>query len=157
MTDVEPSAGRTPTGQTDAEPSHAEPKTPPSLHGVMPYLTVRGGKAALDFYARAFDAIEFSRMPADDGERVLNSHLGINGGSIMLSDDFPEYRGPGELAPPSGVVLHLQVDDADRWFARAVEAGCTVKMPLADQFWDDRYGQVADPFGQTWSIAHALK
>lgn len=135
----------------------SEATRPPTIHGVMPYLTVKGGKAALDFYALAFDAIEFARMPADDGERILNSHLGINGGSIMLSDDFPEFRGGGDLPAPAGVTLHLQVDDADRWFERATTAGCTVRIPLADQFWGDRYGQVADPFGHTWSIGSPLK
>jgi PhnB protein len=127
-------------------------QTPPAITGVMPYLTVVGGKAAVEFYARAFGAVEFQRMPADDGERILNTHLGINGGSLMLSDDFPEFRGGGESPRPSGVTLHLHVDDADLWFNRAVEAGCTVTMPLADQFWGDRYGQIQDPFGHTWSI-----
>lgn len=134
-----------------------EVSIPPALHGVMPYLSVTGGKAAIDFYSRAFGATEFSRAPADDGERILNSHLGVNGGSIMLSDDFPEYRGGTPAPAPSGVTLHLQVDDVDAWFKRAVDAGCTVKMALADQFWGDRYGQLSDPFGHTWSLATALK
>ena len=129
----------------------------PALPGVMPYLTVKGGKAAVEFYARAFGAVEFGRQPADDGERLLNSHLGINGGSIMLSDDFPEMRGGGDTPAPTGVTLHLHVDDADAWFTRAVEAGCTVKMPLADQFWGDRYGQVQDPFGHSWSIGAPIR
>jgi PhnB protein len=128
----------------------------PHVGGVMPYLTVTGGKAAVDFYRQAFGAEEFARHYADDGERILNAHLGVNGGSIMLSDDFPEFHGNVGAPPPAGVVLHLQVDDADRWWARAVEAGCTVLMPLADQFWGDRYGQLKDPFGHTWSIAHTL-
>ena len=130
----------------------AEPKP----HGVMPYLTVTGGLAAIAFYTQAFAATEFARHMADDGVRVLNSHLGINGGSVMLSDDFPEFHGDSPAPPPAGVVLHLQVDDADAWFARAVQAGCTAIMPLADQFWGDRYGQVKDPFGHTWSISHVL-
>ena len=129
----------------------------PTPTGVMPYLTVVGGKAAIEFYSRAFGAVEFSRNTADDGERIMNSHLGLNGGSLMLSDDFPEFRGGAPGAAPAGVVLHLQVDDADRWWARAVEARCTVKMELADQFWGDRYGQVQDPFGHTWSIASPAK
>ena len=132
-------------------------ETPPHITGVMPYLTVKGGKAAVEFYTRAFGAVEFARNPADDGERILNSHLGVNGGSMMLSDDFPEFRGGGETPAPQGVTLHLQVDDADHWWARAVDAGCTVKMPLADQFWGDRYGQIQDPFGHTWSIASPSK
>jgi PhnB protein len=129
---------------------------PPS-HGITPYLTVKGAKAAVEFYQRAFDAVEFYRQPAEDGERLLHSHLGINGSSVMLSDDFPEFRGGAEAPPPSGVTLHLLVDDADRWFERAVEAGCTVTMPLADQFWGDRYGQVRDPFGHSWSIGAPIR
>jgi PhnB protein len=79
----------------------------------------------------------------------------INGGWIMLSDDFPEM---GFAAPaPGGFTLHLQVDDADAWWARALEAGASVKMPLADQFWGDRYGQLRDPFGHLWSIASPKK
>ena len=128
----------------------------PHVGGVMPYLTVKGGAEAVDFYVQAFGAVEFARHPADDGVRILNSHLGINGGSIMLSDDFPEFHGNVGAPPPSGVVLHLQVDDADAWWARATQAGCTVVMPLADMFWGDRYGQVKDPFGHTWSLAATL-
>lgn len=131
--------------------------TAPTPTGVMPYLTVSGGKAAITFYERAFGAVTFGVNYAEDGERILNAHLGINAGSIMLSDDFPEFRGGGEAPAPAGVVLHLQVDDADTWWARAVEAGCTVRMPLADQFWGDRYGQLSDPFGHTWSVASPAK
>ena len=72
----------------------------------------------------------------------------------MLSDEFPEYHAPSP--PPAAVMLHLQVPDADAAFARAVEAGATVTMPLADMFWGDRYGQVRDPFGHGWSIGAPL-
>jgi PhnB protein len=105
----------------------------------------------VDFYKAAFAAEE--AMPphmADDGERIMHAHLRINGGSIMLNDDFPEYH--GGAGKPGAVTLHLQVDDADRWFERATAAGANVTMPLADQFWGDRYGQVKDPFGHSWSI-----
>ena len=129
----------------------------PPAHGLTPYLTVRGAKAAVAFYQRAFDATEFYRQPAEDGERLLHSHLGINGASVMLSDDFPEFRGGAAAPAPSGVTLHLTVDDADRWFERAVAAGCEVVMPLADQFWGDRYGQVRDPFGHVWSIGAPIR
>ena len=128
------------------------------MAGAVPHLTLRGGQAAaaIDFYARAFGATELMRMPADHG-RVLHGHLAVNGGSVMLADDFPEYCGGAAAAAPAGVTLHLQVDDADRWYARAVEAGATPTMPLADQFWGDRYGQVQDPFGHTWSIGAPIK
>lgn len=127
--------------------------------GLIPHLTITGHRAAeaITFYKRAFGAEE--AMPqhmADDGKRILHAHLTINGASLMLNDDFPEYR--GRPAPSEGpVTLHLQVDDADRWFARAKEAGATEAMPLADQFWGDRYGQITDPFGQIWSIGSPVK
>lgn len=126
--------------------------------GVIPHLTIRDGKAseAIDFYTAAFGAEEQLRHPADDGKRLMHAHLKINGASVMLNDDFPEYSGT-TTAPPSAVTLHLQVDDADRWWQRAVDAGAQVRMPLDNQFWGDRYGQVADPFGHIWSIGGPLK
>jgi PhnB protein len=79
----------------------------------------------------------------------------------MLSDDFPEYNaGKGstpEALGGSPVVLHLQVKEADPVFNQAVAAGATVAMPLADQFWGDRYGQIKDPFGHTWSIGAKVR
>ena len=125
--------------------------------GLTPHLVIRGKRAseAIDFYTKAFAAEEKMRMPADDGIRLMHAHLIINGASLMFADEFPEYDGNTEAAP-SGVTLHLQVDDADAWFARAVAAGAEVIMPLADMFWGDRYGQVRDPFGHRWAIAHPI-
>ena len=128
--------------------------------GVTAHLTIRDGKAsdAIDFYRSAFGAEEIGRHLADDGKRIMHAHLKLNGGALMLNDDFPEMReGTGDLAPPSGCTLHLQVDDADAWWDRAIEAGAIVRFPLGDQFWGDRYGQVDDPFGFTWSIGGPLK
>ena len=128
------------------------------LPGVIPHLTIRDrrGTEAIDFYVRVFGAQESGRHFADDGVRLMHAHLQINGGSLMLNDDFPEYSGE-ESAPPASVTLHLQVDDADRWWARATEAGAQVRMPLDNQFWGDRYGQLVDPFGHVWSIGGPLK
>jgi PhnB protein len=124
--------------------------------GVTPYLSVVGGKAAVDFYKRAFGAEEVFRNTADDGERLLHSRLLINGDWVMLSDHFSEMA-HGDYVPPSAVTLHLEVDDADAWWNRAIEAGATVRFALADQFWGDRYGQLVDPFGHTWSVASKIK
>jgi len=120
--------------------------------GVYPYLSVSGGAAAIAFYVRAFGAVEEFKNLADDGARILHARLRINGAAVLLSDDFPEYRGGSDMPAPSGVTIHLAVDDADLWWRRAVQAGATVRMELADQFWGDRYGQLVDPFGHTWSI-----
>ncbi|MFC3713139.1 VOC family protein [Sphingoaurantiacus capsulatus] len=128
------------------------------LTGITPHITIRDGRAAeaIDFYVKAFGAEEAMRMPADDGKRLMHAHVRINGGSLMMHDDFPEYTG-GPTGAPTAVTLHLEVDDADRWFERAVAAGATVTMPLEDQFWGDRYGNVQDPFGHTWSIGAPIK
>ncbi|HYD27735.1 VOC family protein [Brevundimonas sp.] len=126
--------------------------------GVAPHLTIpsRGGQAAIEFYQRAFGAEVLRTMPAEDGERLMHAHLRINGGSVMMHDEFPEMNGEQDIVP-KGVVLHLQVDDADEWWNRAILAGGVPVYPLADQFWGDRYGQLKDPFGHSWSIGSPIR
>ncbi|OGN42467.1 MAG: glyoxalase [Caulobacterales bacterium RIFCSPHIGHO2_01_FULL_70_19] len=126
--------------------------------GVAPHLTIpsRGGQAAVEFYQRAFGAEVLRTMPAEDGERLMHAHLRINGGSVMLHDEFPEMNGEQDIRP-KGVVLHLQVDDVDEWWNRAIVAGAVPVYPLADQFWGDRYGQLRDPFGHSWSIGAPIR
>lgn len=129
------------------------------LTGLTPHLCINEGKAAeaSDFYCRAFGGVEVERVMAEDGRRLLHAHLHINGASLMLHDDFPEMAG-GQAAPqPAGVVIHLQVDDADAWFNRAVAAGGGVRLPIGDQFWGDRYGQLSDPYGYLWSIGAPIR
>ncbi len=127
--------------------------------GVTPHLTIRGGQCAkaMEFYAKAFGAVEKGRHAEENGERLMYAALLINGDFILMHDDFPEYRG-GEKAPePASAVFHLAVDDADAWWQRAVDAGAEITMPLADQFWGDRYGHLKDPYGYTWSIGAPIK
>jgi PhnB protein len=123
---------------------------------LTPHLVVDGAARAIEFYKKAFGAKEHLRMPASDGKRLMHAHLTIHGASLMLCDDFPEHRGGKKTPPPSAVTLHLQVKNADKAFAKAVDAGAKVVMPLGDMFWGDRYGQVTDPFGHLWSIASPL-
>jgi PhnB protein len=132
---------------------------PPPLTGVTPHLMIGGGRAAeaIDFYGKAFGATEASRVLADDGKRLLHVHLNLAGGALLLHDDFPEMAG-GEPAPaPSGVVLHLEVPDADVAWDQALAAGATARFPIANQFWGARYGQLNDPFGHIWSIGGPAK
>jgi PhnB protein len=126
--------------------------------GIVAHLTIRDGKAAdaIDFYKRAFDATEaMAPHMADDNKRIMHAHLLINGGNLMLNDDFPEHGGPASA--PGSLTLHLQVPDADAAWNKAIAAGATERFPLADQFWGDRYGQVEDPFGFRWSIGAPVK
>jgi PhnB protein len=127
---------------------------------ITPHLVVAGGKKAVEFYAKAFGAEEVYRMPAEDGERLMHAHLKVGDAELFLCDDFPEYcagksKDPHKLGG-TGVTLHQYVPDADAAIARAAAAGATVTMPAQDMFWGDRYGQVVDPFGHTWSFAHKL-
>jgi len=127
-----------------------------AMPGVTPHITIRDRKAAeaIDFYKQAFGAEEQSRHPSDDG-RLMHAHLIINGGALMLNDEFPEFKGPAQ--EPAGTTLHIEVDDADKSWERALAAGAQVEFPLDNQFWGARYGQVRDPFGHTWSIAGPVK
>jgi PhnB protein len=98
-------------------------------------------------------------MPAEDGKRLMHANLKLNGGDLMLADEFPEYSGPGETGsgPPDRVVLHVDVSDVDAAYARGIEAGATERMPPADMFWGQRYAQFADPYGFVWSLGGPIK
>ncbi|MGE0045625.1 MAG: VOC family protein [Hyphomonadaceae bacterium] len=123
--------------------------------GLSPYLGVRGAAAAIDFYKKAFNAEEIARAPAEDGKRLMHAHIKINGGDVLMSDVFEEFG--HDMSDPHGVTIHLQVDDADAWWNRAIAAGAMIAMPLDNQFWGDRYGQLRDPFGHSWSIGGPIK
>jgi uncharacterized glyoxalase superfamily protein PhnB len=107
----------------------------------------------MDFYMQAFGAVDLGRMHGPDG-KIMHGTMRIGDSVLMLVDDFPDFGSPGPLAlKGSPVIIHLYVEDADAAFARAVEAGATAVMPLADMFWGDRYGVLQDPFGHKWAIA----
>ncbi len=131
------------------------------LPGVIAYLTVSDGAAAIAFYEKAFGGQEVLRHLADDGKRLLHARVALNGGLIMLSDDFPEFVGGAARTPapgqPTGVVLSMTVADCDALFGQAIAAGATAVMPPADMFWGERYAQLTDPFGHRWSISGPLK
>ena len=124
---------------------------------LIPHLVVKGAAAAIDHYKVALGAVELSRVPTEDG-RLMHAALQVSGNTIFLCDDFPEHCGGVSHAPagPSPVTLHLCVPDCDAAISRAAAAGGTVLMPAQDMFWGDRYGQVRDPFGHTWSFSYPL-
>ncbi|HUD91154.1 VOC family protein [Sphingobium sp.] len=132
---------------------------PFTMPGVTAHLTIGDGRAAeaIDFYRTAFGAIEQTRHIADDGERIMHAHLVINDGPLMLNDHFHEMAGEAPVSPPACVTLHLEVDDADTWWNRALSAGASIRFPIDNQFWGARYGQLIDPFGHVWSIGGPLK
>ena len=127
---------------------------PDGFHSITPHLTVRDANRAIEFYKQAFGAEVLHVAPAPGG-KVLHAALRIGDSMLMLNDEFPEMG--GSLGPSatggSAVTLHIYLENVDVAFERAVSAGATVKMPLMDQFWGDRYGQLTDPFGHKWSLA----
>jgi PhnB protein len=127
---------------------------------LSPHLVVDDAAAAIDFYVKAFGATELGRVPHPDG-RLVHAALTINGSTVMLNDDFPDFNDGKSTTPTSlggtPVTIHLQVPDVETAFARAVDAGAVVVAPLEDQFWGDRYGIVRDPFGHQWSLGQPVR
>src|SRR5438128_7391825 len=130
---------------------------PAGFHTLTPHLTVRDADKALEFYKNALGAevLHVARMP--DG-KVMHAGLRLGDSMLMLNEEFPEYGGLSPLSVGgTGVTIHIYTEDVDAAFNRALSAGAEVKMPLMDQFWGDRYGIVADPFGHKWSLGAHIK
>lgn len=125
---------------------------PDGYHTVTPHLVINGAAQAVEWYKKAFGAELLNSMPMPDG-RLMHAELKIGDSMLMMADCFPEYgqKSPKELGT-STVVISLYVPDADKVWNQALAAGATVKYPLMDAFWGDRYGQVVDPFGHIWGI-----
>ena len=129
---------------------------PEDFHTITPQLVVSSVAAAVDWYARALGAHELLRNAAPDG-KIMHCELLLGDSRFFVVDEFPDHlRSPVALGG-TPVTLHLYVADVDALFDRAVRAGATVLMPVADQFWGDRYGILADPFGHRWSIASRIE
>jgi PhnB protein len=126
---------------------------PDGMTAVTPHLICAGAAEAIDFYKKAFGAKEDGRMAGPDG-RIMHASIRIGGSAVMLMDEMPEWGALGPKAlKGSPVTIHLYVPDVDAFVARAVKAGAKVTMPIADQFWGDRYGAIEDPWGHKWSVA----
>jgi len=129
-----------------------------NLQPVTPYLTVKGAVDAIAYYHKAFGATEITRMPAQDGKRLMHAELSINGGKVFLCDDFSEHGGPTApsregQAPPVAVALALeQPAQVDATFKQAIGAGAKAEMEPADQFWGARFAMLTDPFGHRWML-----
>ena len=126
---------------------------PPGMHTVTPHLVVRGAAKAIDFYKKAFDAREESRLPGPNGT-LMHASIRIGDSSVMLMDESPEWKSVGpQSLKGSPVTIHLYVKDVDKTFDTALKAGAKPVMPVSDMFWGDRYGVLEDPFGHSWSVA----
>jgi uncharacterized glyoxalase superfamily protein PhnB len=126
---------------------------PPGMHSVTPHLVCAGAADAIAFYKKAFNAQELAQLAGPDG-KLMHGLIKIGDSALMLVDEYPQWDSLGPKARNgTSVTLHLYVEDADAQFKQAIDAGCSVRLPLADMFWGDRYGIVQDPFGHLWSIA----
>lgn len=133
------------------------PAVPPGFSTVTPHLNVRDCAQALDFYKRAFGAKETVRMPGPGG-KILHAEIKIGNSHLFLADEMPEWGSKSPLTlGGTATAVCLYVKDADALFNQAINAGAKVAMPLADQFWGDRYGKLMDPFGHEWAIATHLE
>ena len=133
-------------------PKQVQP-IPPGYHSVTPYLVVNNAARAIEFYHRAFGAKEIMRMDGPPG-KIGHAELRIGDSVVMLADEMPQAptRAPQSLGSTTGG-LFIYVNDVDTAYQKAVSAGAKAGMPPADMFWGDRYGQLTDPFGHSWSLA----
>ena len=130
---------------------------PAGYHSVTPAIVVRDAAAAIDFYKKAFGAEEIDRMAGPDGS-IMHAEIRIGDSILMLGEENEQWgtKSPLSLNGVHGS-LHIYVEDADAAFNRALKAGATVRYPLEDAFWGDRYGKVTDPFGHEWGLATRVK
>jgi uncharacterized glyoxalase superfamily protein PhnB len=126
---------------------------PDGMHSLTPHLICGGAAEAIEFYVKAFNAVELTRLPGPQG-KLMHAVIRIGDSALMLVDENPQWGllGPKALKG-SPVAIHLFVEDVDAAVAQAVAAGAKITMPIAEMFWGDRYGQLVDPFGHRWSVA----
>jgi uncharacterized glyoxalase superfamily protein PhnB len=130
---------------------------PDGYHSVTPSLVIKEASKAIDWYTKALGAQELYRVPSPDG-RLLHAEIKIGDSIIMMTDEMPEMGGKGPQAlGGTPVSLMIYCEDCDALFNRAVGAGASVRAPLEDAFWGDRWGMVVDPFGHVWAIATRKK
>ena len=140
-----------------AKPKKPKPAIPAGFRTVTPYLFITGTVEALEWYKKAFNAKEQSRQTTPDG-RIMHARIRIGDSIIMMSDGMEggSVRSPKSLGATTST-MHIYTKNVDKLFQQAVDAGAKVTMPLDNQFWGERYGQVMDPFGHSWSIGSHIK
>jgi PhnB protein len=129
----------------------AKKAVPEGYHTITTQLTLDDAPKLIDWYKKALGAQEVSRHVGPDG-KIMHAEIKIGDSRVMVNDAVMGGKGPKAIGG-SPASLWVYVDDADALFNKAVAAGGTVRMPLADQFWGDRCGAVVDPSGYTWTIA----
>lgn len=126
---------------------------PDGYHTLTPYIIVRGAAKAIEFYSRAFGAVEKMRLDGPGG-KIGHAELQIGDSVLMLADEHPEMGAVGpQTTGGTPVSLLIYVADVDKTFTEAISLGATEIRPVNDQFYGDRSGVLRDPFGHQWSIA----
>jgi uncharacterized glyoxalase superfamily protein PhnB len=122
---------------------------------VAPYLTATPAAAAIAYYVSVFGARQKAFMPSPDTLRILHCELEINGGSVMISDAFPEFGNcrppiPGEPVFASVSLEFDRPEQVDEIFKRATSLGAKGETTPTNSFWGTRYAAIRDPFGHRW-------
>lgn len=136
------------------------PGIPKGFHSISPYMVLKDAAAAIEFYKKAFGAVEVSRLEIPGSGLIMHAQIQIGDSRLMLMDVM---ECPGGLAKSplelegSPISLHLYVENVDEAFKKALAAGAQEIMPVQDMFWGDRYGRLKDPFGYEWSLATQLR
>ena len=131
----------------------SNPARPP----VAPYLTVTPAAAAVAFYASAFGAVQKALMPSMDGMRIMHCELELNGGTVMLSDAFPEMNKTRPPAPNDYATVSISLEfatgkEVDDTVTRCASLGATTEMGPMNSFWGTRFAVIRDPFGHRWML-----
>src|SRR5438552_1092142 len=124
---------------------------------VAPYLTVTPCLGAITFYVAAFGAVQKALMPSLDGLRIMHCELSINGGTLFLSDAFPEFGKvrspmPGEPVTASVSLEFDTYEKVDEAYKRATALGASGEMGPTNSFWGTRFAVIRDPFGHRWMM-----
>jgi PhnB protein len=136
--------------------SNAVRPIPEGYHSITPGITCKNTSNAIDFYKKVFGAEEIMRMPGPGG-MIVHAEIRIGDSVIFLNDEMPGMTVAPSGSGPACSSLFLYADNVDEVFNRAVGEGCQVEMPLANMFWGDRYGKLADPFGHHWGLAQHIE
>ncbi len=148
-----PEPAPTTAAPTESKPAPAKvDPIPKGFYTLTPMVTVKGADAAVDFYVKAFGAQKLFAVPGPDG-KTMHAEIKLGDSIVMIDEEMAEGpKAPATLGGSPATLL-IYVANADEAFATAQAAGATVDLPLADQFWGDRYGQLLDPFGHRWAVA----
>ncbi len=134
---------------------------PPGFHTVTPHMIIKNAGAAMDFYVKAFGAVEISRFPMPGMDLLAHGLLQIGDSFVMVADEMPPEFCADALSPTTAkgttFALHIYTEDVDGMYQRAIDAGCETVFEPMDAFWGDRYGQVRDPYGHHWGMATHVK